>query len=222
MPFTRHSGARRRGTRLRATRYDRTRVTVTPAAASRAGSPPRHVARRRTACTAVPKILVFSTSGTPRAPASPLPVRGTNLEIGRSAKMPFSSLTVPSARFFAAGIRDTVTVLGLVQVVSGDEHRHAGASQSSRAPEGVATAGSTPPVARRGRQSAAHAGWRNRAPAAAAILQTARPSWSFPSASRPCRDEARRTSKRSAARHRSRRKSDVLVHGELLVQREAL
>ena len=180
---TRPPRARRRpGTRPRATAAPSSNgSTARPSSSSRSrsGSVSRLPGFSHT-CTAVPKRLVFSTVGrssSARIAAIGEPVRTST--IGRSAKTCLSSRDRAERREPArVHERQPVAVLGLVEVVRRDEHRHALPARGGRS--AARTAGATPGrrrrSARRGTGSAARAGWRSRAPAAAASRRPGRAS----------------------------------------------
>ena len=148
--------------------------------------------------------------------------------IGRSAKRSFSADAVPSAASLPGmDDRDAMTVLGLVQIVRGHEHRDAlhATGRRSDPRTGGATADRRRRSARRERRSAAGAGWRSRAPGAVASRRRARSVFvalaAFEAghlAARSC--GARRT--RGRAGRRCRRRTGCSDRRSALVEREAL
>ena len=199
------------------------------AAARRERRRRRRRATRSTACTAVPKRLVFSTSGIASSARIAVDrLRRATSTIGRPAKTCFSSLDGAERRQ-PAGVddRDAVAVLGLVQVVRRDEHGDARLRRASSISRQNCRrdSGSTPPVG--SSRNTIGGSWRIAQPSARRWRQP--PGRSRVSVcSRPRRPaisstNARRAASRSAVEPvDAAEEADVLIDGQQLVEREPL
>ena len=201
-----------------------------PRAAARAARRAVRASPLSTACTAVPKTLVFSTSGSAiEQPHGLDRVRRAALRrsCGRRTRASARRSCRCAARRPPWMIASAVAVLGLVEIVRRDEHgdADAGRGRSMRLQNSRRDSGSTPPVG--SSRKTIGGSWR--------IAQPSARRWRQPPArsprrvcSRPSSPAISSTKRRRASSRRAieavdaAEEADVLVDGQPLVEREAL